>query len=666
MPCRVQIIDVAVSTRRCVSGARINVQSRVLRGCMDITESNRGDFSRIIGLDGLRAVSVIVVMLYHAHISPVAGGFLGVEIFFVISGYLITDILLAEITRNGHIDLCRFWKRRFLRLIPALMALLTVVTVIGAFHLRDRSAQFRGDIVASLFYVENWYQIWSGSSYFADQGLPVLRHIWSLAVEEQFYLIWPLFIAAVSRTLGGRRHLVVILTTLLCLYSAFLMWILSTPDELSTAITLERLNRAYLGTDTRSFGILSGALLAMLLNKTSFVGAKSRFASFSGLLALLGLLWFCSVMEAEDPMLYRGGFAAVDLLTLLVISALVKARRSLLVSLLGMPFMEWIGQRSYGIYLWHWPVFRLVGEGHTHPGWVGARFVVTLIIAEASYRYLETPIRTGRFADWLAGERSGTAIGMRRGMSLAVTCLCVAILLKAGLLMAQQAPYVDEVKESMKAYELAVESPADTSLLVIKPLPPFPVAGRRKVKQLYEVTTSENAPGDPELPDGVRITAIGDSVMKGAALALKDKAAELSGLERLTINAEECRSFDKANAIIARYRQNEKLGDVVVIHLGTNNSHITRQQFDRLASLLADRRMVLFLTVKSDKEGACASVNTCLSRFASEMPNARLVDWKSLSEGHPDIFYTDRTHLRASGARLYASAIFSEISKNLK
>ena len=597
------------------------------------------------GLDGLRALSVLAVLMFHAHFGWMAGGFLGVEVFFVISGFLITGLLLKEFRQGGGIGLRRFYARRMRRLLPALLAVLFCIGAYGMAFLGTRASQFRADLLASFLYLENWYQIGSKSSYFADQGLPLLRHLWSLAVEGQFYMVWPLLVAGVLWVSRGRVLPLFILTGALGAASLGLMLRLADPGNLSSMKAMESLDRVYLGTDTRALGLLVGALLAMVLparRAGRLLGGTLDAAAGLGLGALgLIMAW----IDYQTPFLCRGGFLLVDGLTALVITALVSGRA--VAAILEWRPLKWLGERSYGLYLWHWPVFRLLAPGDGSMPWFLMRLLVAGLITEASYRYLEQPIRQGALKRWSAGAASRTPLRLAG----AVVVLAMAWETTA---LAARAPYVDPVQASIQAGAAALDDlrpvlPPRTREGVSPPVADSPAEPGRKAVEL-----------PPELK-GVRLTAIGDLVMKGAAISLKKMGEVSLGPGMIQINAEECRSFIAAQAILRDYRQEKRLGEVVVVHLGTNNSSISQDQFRRLMASLADRRLVLFLTAKSDKVQACETVNKTLEALVAEFPNARVCDWKTAADLHPDYFYSDQTHLRPVGAQFYAEMILNQV-----
>ncbi|HLO66137.1 MAG TPA: acyltransferase, partial [Holophaga sp.] len=414
--------------------------------------------SYIMGLDGLRALSVLVVLCYHAHLPWARGGYLGVEVFFVISGFLITRLLVLEHGETGRISLGRFWFRRFKRLLPALWAILAGLTLLGATLPWLKAAQFRGDLAASFLYVENWYQIHSGGSYFSDQGLPLLRHIWSLAVEEQFYALWPPLVVAALWIGRGRRRILALVTFLLAAASAWAFFHLADPDNASSVQALESMNRAYLGTDARACGILLGALLGMVRPPSAppRPWAKGLIQAWA-FLALAGILALCGLLDIQNRLLYRGGLLLVDGLTLSLLAVLVLAGPTLLRSILEWRVLTWIGKRSYGIYLWHWPVFRLLGPGQTGWTWIAARWGLSFLLAALSFALVETPIREGRLGRWLAqpGTWRRTARRLAFGATLAGG---VAATTWAGVKVHQLPPYVDEIQESLKANARALDA----------------------------------------------------------------------------------------------------------------------------------------------------------------------------------------------------------------
>ena len=604
-------------------------------------------------------------MFYHAKFAWMPGGFLGVEVFFVISGFLITGLLVKEHRETGRIHLGRFWVRRLRRLLPALVLFLFTMATVGAACLGARASQFRLDLPASFLYVENWYQIGTGASYFADQGLPLLRHLWSLAVEGQFYLVWPLLLAALARLGRGRRWPAVLAILVLAGASLGLGLALADPGNASAVKAMDSLNRVYLGTDTRALGLLAGALLAVLLAEAGpLVRWTGRMLDGAAWLALAGLALVMAWTDFQSPFLYRGGFLVVDALTAGVIAALVLRPRHGLGRLLGWRPLEWLGERSYGIYLWHWPVFRLLQPGQEEVPWFIARVALAVLLADLSYRWVERPVRQGALRRWLARPAAPVSFWRRYSARALGATLALAAALDS-VALAERAPYVDPVQASLQAGAAALD------LGPVRSAPSAP-AGPTAAPAGPQAAPAGSPPPPvhalaplPVLPvpdlEGLRVTAVGDSVMKGAAPALKKLGEASMGQGMVQINAEENRSFSRAIQVLKEYKDAEALGDVVVVHLGTNNSDIPADQFKRLMGLLADRKLVLFLTVKSDKTKACDTVNQALQTLAAGYGNARVLDWKGAAEAHPEFFYSDQTHLRPEGGQFYAQLILAEL-----
>jgi peptidoglycan/LPS O-acetylase OafA/YrhL len=385
------------------------------------------------GLDGMRALAVVAVMIYHANHTWLPGGYLGVEVFFVISGYLITLLLIGEHERAGHVDLKQFWARRAKRLLPALYMMMALLMIYMAFFFRRAMGQVRGDIISGLLYSANWYQIWVGQGYTAANLFVPLRHLWSLAVEEQFYIVWPLVMVLFLRR--GRSRLPQIAlwlfgtAVLITLVTAVLFQggdvpATCAPDAMNgywmvggRCISIN--DTLYLSTFTRAGGLMLGAAFAMIWRPVAIMrGPMRRKAPLLDLLAVLalaGLAWLTYSMYLSksgvetgvrfNPWLFRGGLFVVGMLTLLVIAA-VTHQRALTGKLLGNPVLNWVGTRSYGLYLYHWPIYQIIRKeaGVDLDLWqFSIAMVLTVILTEASYRIIETPIRKHGVRRWLNG-----------------------------------------------------------------------------------------------------------------------------------------------------------------------------------------------------------------------------------------------------------------------
>ncbi|MGE3689483.1 MAG: acyltransferase family protein [Acidimicrobiia bacterium] len=635
------------------------------------------------GLDGLRALAVIAVMLYHAGVSWMPGGFLGVEVFFVISGYLITLLLIGEQERRGRISLRGFWGRRARRLLPALVALLVAVATLSAVlpYLRESLAKLRDALFWGLFYGSNWFQINENLSYFDNQGRPqLLRHLWSLAVEEQFYIVWPLVMIVVLRIFRERLPKVGLAFVVAALAST--VWMMVLYDPLDP-------NRVYLGTDTRASGLFLGAALATVWRPYAIMRsplrAKGRVLDAVGLagIALLVLThWkFHDVVIVDGEvrgydLLYRGGFLVVGLATTMVIASATHLRSFFGQKLLGLRPLVWLGTRSYGLYLWHWPVFQLLRPGAVDDGgdvdwprWLvmAVRFAVTFALTEVSFRMIERPFRERtvmrRFRSLRAPVPPRIAMRRRRAFVGALVVMLVPVF--AGYQVATAKDRPSEVEQSLAANEAAVhelddllastsstpttttddvaESVGDGAAGVDTTVPVVPEA----TTTTPVATTTTAAPVEP-----IPLLAIGDSVMLGAATKLSEQG--------VWVDAKVGRQFKEGVEIVTALNAQGLLGDVLVVHLG-NNGPSTRERFDELMAQTTNVRLVVVLTVKVPKPWQ-ADVNTEVFDLPNRYPNVRLIDWNGLSQTLEGIFYSDGIHLRPAGQDFYTQLVMQTIA----
>jgi peptidoglycan/LPS O-acetylase OafA/YrhL len=393
------------------------------------------------GLDGIRALAVVAVMVYHANSSWLSGGFLGVEMFFVISGYLITLLIIAERERTYRVSLVNFWIRRARRLLPALFVMMLLVTVYTVFFERSAVGQLRGDVIGGLLYSSNWYQLFVGLGYTAAFDFAPLRHLWSLAVEEQFYVIWPVVMVLLLGRRGTRKiadisRWLVIVAVGITIASALLYHpgVIAEPSVTPAAYwniggrAISKLDFLYIGTLSRLPGILLGAAFAVLWRPYAVARGSLRnkgpvFDVFA-LGAVAVLAWLCwnlylvTPSGAADARLFRGGLFLASLSTIVVIAAVshpeARANR-----VLGNRVFVWVGLRSYGLYLYHWPVYqairKLAGNKLTVHQFALA-MVLSLVITELSYRFVETPVRTGRVGPMIGRARRDHQSAARRGL----------------------------------------------------------------------------------------------------------------------------------------------------------------------------------------------------------------------------------------------------------
>jgi len=375
-------------------------------------------------LDGIRAFSVIAVMLYHANIAWLPGGFLGVEVFFVVSGFLITSLLIEERESTQRIDLKQFWVRRARRLLPALVVMLSATAVCVAFFATDSAPDFRRDVLPSLGYFSNWWQIFAvDTPYFAASSLPVLRHLWSLAVEEQWYLIWPLLFAFVF---GAKWMRPKISGALLLLCSGAIMF--------ATAFRFvedneTRTNFLYLSTLTRSSGLLLGAAVAMLWRPWRKTSPSSWWrSSVADALALASIVVIGVLMatvHVADAPLYQGGLAATTIASAVIIAVVMRPNGLFVKEFFSQELFVEIGRRSYGLYLWHWPIF-VVAHARDSGNRLAVAIAITAIINEFVYQFVEIPTRQGALGNWWRNRPQLSA--MRRRLPVLIAAVVVASL----------------------------------------------------------------------------------------------------------------------------------------------------------------------------------------------------------------------------------------------
>lgn len=642
-----------------------------------------GRLRHLSGLDGLRALAVSAVLVYHADAGWLPGGFLGVEVFFVVSGYLITALLLAEWRTRDGVDILGFWMRRARRLLPAVFLMVLVTLGFAALFLPEEVAGLRWDSLAAFGYATNWYLVSGQESYFEAVGRPsLLKHLWSLAVEEQFYLVWPV-LATGALAFFGRRGLL-LLALAGAVGSSILMASLYVPDVDPS--------RLYYGTDTRAGGLLIGAVLACLWvpgrekdrvseavqrrlsrreRRTGRLRRKWGWASplvldVVGVAALGGLVYLCFAVDEYDEFLYRGGFAVVGILAAVLISALVHPRTH--TGLMDLWPLRWIGVRSYGIYLWHWPIYMLtrpeLDVPLDGPKLLAARLVATVIIADLSYRLVENPIRHGALGWKWRAWRTAPRYRRRRlntgWATAAIAIVAVSSALGAAVVRAEQPENPVYLAKKAIHTDLSNEKPAaETSAPKEtsegKRSPKKPAAAEKDDPKKKPRENEEKPVAGVEVsndPVG-RVTAVGDSVMLGAAEPLQKEIENLAFMDA----AVGLYPMDAIEILRSRSAAGE-LGDTVVIHVGENGP-FSADEFDEMMRILDGRRAV-FVNVKVPRTWEAPN-NEVLAEGTGEYPNAVLVDWYAASAAHPEYFWDDGIHLRPAGAKVYADLILEHL-----
>ena len=603
------------------------------------------------GLDGLRALAVLGVLMYHADIAWMPGGYLGVDVFFVLSGFLITSLILEEFDRSGRIDFGKFYLGRARRLLPPLVLLLAVVAVAAAFFVRDAASQVRADTVASIFYVNNWWYILNESSYFEFIGRPpLLKHLWSLAVEEQFYLAWPAIAYLVAKR-AGRRGVRVVALVLAVLSTAWMI-VLSVQNGFPEYADP---SRAYFGTDSHAMGLLVGAALATAwrpgrLSASVTAGARVLITG-AGIGALLAVLWFFVTVGEFTPWMYRnGGFLLLAVVVALLIAAATHPG-SPLGGWLGTQPWRYLGQRSYGLYLWHWPIFMVTRPTLDVPldglPLLALRLGLTVGVAELSFRFVEMPIRRGAIDRWVAAWRAARGAERtrrtRRGVGVLVSTL-VAVLVVGFALSTAPAPTAAAGLPTDVAAALGVDDGGPTEVTLDDE--PTPVASPTATNP--SSGPSATASAEPVNPNG-NLSAIGDSVMLGARDTLK------SVIPGTKVDAAVSRFPGAFIGRLKRYVARDKLADVVVLHPGTNGV-LPEAMMREMLDILKDTPRVVVVSNNMPRSWRTPN-NKVIDAVVPDYPNAVLADWYAASKDHPEYFVSDGIHLTPKGARAYAKMI---------
>ncbi|WP_179223604.1 acyltransferase family protein [Paenibacillus tyrfis] len=611
------------------------------------------------GIDGLRALAVLAVIAYHLHPGWAPGGLLGVGIFFVLSGYLITDLLIAEWRREGRLNLKSFWLRRFRRLLPAMLVLLSAVAAWIWLVDRSRLPALLGDFLAALAYVSNWWLVYREVSYFESFGPPSpLGHFWSLAVEEQFYLLWPLLLALGLR-LQPRRGWLAGVMLLGAAASAAAMALLYEPGADPS--------RIYYGTDTRAFGLLIGAALAVAWPSGKLSAGTSvrvrRIVDWAGMAGLFSILLMIVRSSQYDAFLYQGGFVLLSLAAAVTVAALAHPSGQL-GRILGCRPLRWLGVRSYGIYLWHYPVIVLTSPANGSDGisllHAALQLTATIGLAALSWKFVEEPIRRGGMKAWRV-----QLLGWYRkrlpqpGMRWVVSALLILFFCVSCLGGSPQPPVATNV---LAEGSEGIAAPAPTPA-------PQPDQGNGTgtvteasgpdTKEAAEVVAETAPPVAPEaVPEeeaGAGITAIGDSVLLGTAAQLEKQ------LPGIVIDGKVGRQLAQALEVVDRLRSKGKLGSRIIIELGTNGA-FSKKQLESLLHSLADAEQIVLVNTRVPRpwEG---TVNDMLKETSGRFANTTLVDWHAASEGKASFFASDGVHLNAAGSEYYASLLAKAVRK---
>lgn len=625
----------------------------------------------IPALDGLRTLAVVAVVLYHLNLTWAQGGLLGVTIFFVLSGYLITRLLINEIAKTGRIDLKSFWIRRIRRLFPAVVTVVVVTCALCTVFNHVMLTKMRPDILPSLLFFNNWWQILHNVSYFNALGDPSpLTHFWSLAIEEQFYLIWPpLLLAMVSMHTSKPNTRRVVLG--LAAVSAVAMMVLYNPATDPS--------RVYYGTDTRVFSLLLGAWMAFIpdrdlaparlvrhlgLDRLAGAGkhdkSKSNTAEAAttkpselarfwsspasidllGVVGLVGLAAMVALTNGYTAFQYRGGTLLCSILTLMVIAACMQPQGMVARALAAEPLV-WIGKRSYSIYLWHYPLLLLmnpVANINDTPWWHYILQVLLVVAAaECSYRFIETPFRKGAFGRTVSELRDGTATPagwVRAHIPTCAACAVVLVVALGGLVFVPDTSALSGEGAEILNKQAKNAKPQD--------------------QQAADDTDKD----DDGFPDGAY-----DLLMIGDSVSLRAVDAFDGVFPHSHIDAEKGRQFDVGRETFEGYIQQNLAGRIVVFALGTNGL-VTDDQIDAIMADAGSKRIVVFVNTRSPQPWV-GPTNQAIANAATRYKNVRVIDWYGYSANRNDLFDGDGTHLSTVGVTEYLKLIHDAVKKDL-
>ncbi len=587
--------------------------------------SKKRGITHIPAIDGLRAVAVIAVMLYHLGFSWIPGGFLGVDLFFVISGYVITRLLLDSIQRSGGLDLRAFYKARVRRLLPPLLFMIFGTAIFVGVLAPETSRRLVSDAPFSIFGGMNWWLVFRHTDYFETIGRPpLLQHTWSLAVEAQFYLVWPLVLLLILKQFGKKR--IPGAALFIAAVSGVTLFIVSLSLDASSA---SQVSHVYFGTDTHSIGLFLGAALAVSWipqNLKSEVSQRAQdFVDGIGVIGFIGILGAFLLINENDATLYRIAFPLAGLFGCAILTSIVHPA-SRFAPLLRTRILVWIGERSYAIYLWHWIVFQLTRPSVDLAGqdWAlyTVRFLIVLALADISLRWVELPVRTGAVESWFRGMKYRTKkVRIRQKITVAVGIIA---LFAATTAISANAISVANKEAAVLEKQLTQE---------VKPLNPKPTVVSNVAQSNLWVT--------------------GDSVILGVRYELGDQRT--IGL----INARVGRQAPELLEVLKRDKLS--VGDSpIVFNLGNNNS-LTRTQVADIFAEVQTQSQIIVVNTAVPRPWRDSN-NALIAELAAQNPKVRIVDWAAISNGHPEYFAPDGVHLQPAGIRVYVAAILEALT----
>lgn len=602
----------------------------------------------ITGLDGIRAIAVIMVLAYHLKLALFKSGFLGVTVFFVLSGYLITGILISEVEEEGTIDLKNFWLRRIRRLVPAVMSMAVVIIFVSAVVNRIIFTKGCKDFLASVLGFNNWWQIFNKVSYFEAAGVPSpFTHCWSLAIETQFYLIYPLILLGIYKLVKSREEgrakrglLFAGVTLLLALISVILMIVLFDPQQDAS--------RVYYGTDTRAFSLLFGALLAILWEYRMVPRRLSASVNMVlGSVSFVVLLVMTIAINGSSNFWYRGGQFVGTILTVLVIYT-VSGRKTWLSRFLSNPVLKWIGDRSYSIYLWHYPIILLISKGIKASWWITLiEIVLSVVLAELSYRFIETPIRHGIIGEYLniLRSRPKSRHEKKRQVQVARRSLKVmagTFVLTVSLILCMVFVPKENALDTLQKRETKAK---ETGKMTEEQLAKQKANGSESDDTICTADLT-----DDEILEGLNLLLIGDSI----AVDVTDDFYEM--FPNSVSDTKIGRITSLGKQVLDSYIDEKKWEGEGVIFASLSNSPINGE-LEAIREKIGKDMPLFLTTVRIPHDTFEEESNSKIKKFVEENDHTYLIDWYAASEGHDEYFDADDTHLLSAGAKAYAKCI---------
>lgn len=577
--------------------------------------------SHIASIDGLRAIAVTAVVLYHLGISWIPGGFLGVDLFFVISGYVITRLILDSINQSSALDLRAFYAARLRRIYPGFLFMITCNIIFIGVWAPEAMRRFLADLPYAITGTINWFLVARHQDYFEAIGRPpLLQHTWSLAVELQFYLIWPIILLTILKYFGKRN--IAKIALVIAMVSGIALFFVSLRLDEANA---QQISHIYFGTDTHSLGLFLGSALAVSWipqNLSSDIAKRAQdVIDGIGVVGLLGLISTFLFIDETNASLYRIAFPLAGIFGCLVIISLVHPASRFAPIISSAPF-RWVGQRSYGIYIWHWVIFQMTRPSVdlTGQSWALylARVLLVLALADISLRWVEIPFRKGVIQNWFRGMKyRSSKVALRQRASVLLSIITLLVITSS--ISVQAINKADKIAE--------------------------------------DITQEQSAPDQTQedLGSTTGLWVTGDSVILGIRSKLESK-------EHISlINARVGRQAPELLAVM-RVDQSSVPSSPVIFNLGNNNALSEKTVID-IFEIIKNQPQIIVVNTAVPRPWRDAN-NAIISKVAAGYPNIKVVDWDRISKGRPELFAPDGVHLSPAGSDVYVDLVLSVLVKS--